>query len=115
MAASNKATALKDSYINAIAAEVGPEGMGAAGAFQNDNLAGKMGMKAGGDMAGGFRQRLAAGLRAGAAVANRQQANRRQRAQEAYNNRPRSYSYEPHIYGGGGTLREDMFGNIRMR
>lgn len=51
MAASNKATALKDSFINAIAAEVGPEGMAAAGAFQNDNLAGKMGMKAGGDIA----------------------------------------------------------------
>ena len=51
MAASNKATALKDSFINAIAAEVGPEGMAAAGAFQNDNLANKLGMKAGGDLA----------------------------------------------------------------
>ena len=51
MAASNKATALKDSFINAIATEVGPEGMAAAGAFQNDKLAGKLGMKAGGDTA----------------------------------------------------------------
>lgn len=51
MAASNKATALKDSYINSIATEVGPEGMAAAGAFQNDKLAGKLGMKAGGDIA----------------------------------------------------------------
>jgi len=115
MAASNKATALKDSYINSIAAEVGPEGMAAAGAFQNDNLAGKLGMKAGGDVASitynadsdrvtllndGINEKIF--IKGGEKVSVPQQS---------YNSVANPYKGKPHGFtGGNGRLSESRMG-----
>ncbi len=51
MAASGKAQALKDAYVEAIAKEAGPEVMAEAGAASLGDLAGKLGMEAGGPVA----------------------------------------------------------------
>lgn len=51
MASSEKAGALKDAFVNAIANELGEEAMAEAGAMENAKLAGKLGMKADGDQA----------------------------------------------------------------
>ncbi len=51
MASSEKAGALKDAFVNAIANELGEEKMAQAGAMENAKLAGKLGMDVG-DQAG---------------------------------------------------------------